>query len=227
MSTVQEALPPSQPRHGQDDARDASGCDDSVRRLKMGDRVQVVNRGDKCNGLIGVVRLVGDTDVDDVYPVIVDFESDPFRETLPSDELKLVARTAQQHRQDLSKGAKIGMAVAGVGIVILAIAVIAISFSAGLGFSQTEQKYLDATHNPCQHPEIFSNVREGQLTYCDFVWSGGDKTQVSEGHEICAIEKSHPTQAYEMPYAYLQSRHPDYSRTQINTQMIAAERTLC
>jgi len=95
------------------------------------------------------------------------------------------------------------------------------------GFSQVEDTYLDAMHNPCQHPEIFDNVRDGDRTYCEFIWSGDKKTQVAEGHEICAIEKSHPTDAYEMPYAYLQSRHPDYSRIQINTQMIAAERTLC
>ena len=32
------------------------------------------------------------------------------------------------------------------------------SCSAVLGFSDAGQKYLDAMHNPCQHPEIFSDV---------------------------------------------------------------------
>jgi hypothetical protein len=97
-----------------------------------------------------------------------------------------------------------------------------------LAFTNTEQTYLSAMHNPCQHPEVFTNVRQGDTSYCDFVWSGDDKTQVSEGHEICATEKGFPPGAiYDQPYNYLQSRHPDYSRIQINTQLIAAEQTLC
>lgn len=99
--------------------------------------------------------------------------------------------------------------------------------SAVHGFSQAESKYLDAVHNPCQHPEIFSNLRDGHGAYCDFPWSGSDQAQISEGHEICTIEKRNPETIYEAPYTYLQSRHPDYSRIQINTQMIAAEQTLC
>jgi hypothetical protein len=32
---------------------------------------------------------------------------------------------------------------------------------AGCGFSDTEQKYLNAMQNPCQHSEIFSNPCRG------------------------------------------------------------------
>jgi hypothetical protein len=94
---------------------------------------------------------------------------------------------------------------------------------AGCGFSDTEQKYLNAMHNPCQHAEIFSNAQ-----YCSFVWGGDEEAQVSEGHEICDIEKRVPPLAiYTAPSNYLQSHHPNYSRFQINTQLIAAENTLC
>lgn len=85
-----------------------------------------------------------------------------------------------------------------------------------------EQKYLDAMHNPCQHPEVFDHP-----TYCSFSWEGNQDAQVSEGREICATEKNHPDAIYDAPYNYLQSRHPEYSAIQINTQLIAAERTLC
>lgn len=95
------------------------------------------------------------------------------------------------------------------------------------GFSESEQSYLDAMQNPCQHPEIFSNVAEGDGSYCAFRWSGDASAQVSEGHKICEIEQSNPEAIYDAPYTYLQSRHPDYSRIQINTQMIAAEHLLC
>jgi hypothetical protein len=94
---------------------------------------------------------------------------------------------------------------------------------AGCSFSDTEQKYLNAMHNPCQHSEIFSNAQ-----YCSFMWGGDEKAQVSEGYEICDIEnKVSPDAIYTAPYNYLQSHHPDYSREQINTQLIAAENTLC
>src|SRR6516225_9715116 len=39
-------------------------------------------------------------------------------------------------------------------------------------FTNTEQTYLSAVHNPCQHPEVFTNVRQGDTSYCEFVWAG-------------------------------------------------------
>lgn len=112
-------------------------------------------------------------------------------------------------------------------VVAVTVAITTSACSAVQGLSAAESKYLDAVHNPCQHPEIYSNVRDGQGSYCKFNWSGDDEAQVSEGHEVCAIEKRNPAAIYEAPYSYLQSQHPGYSRIQINTQMIAAEHTLC
>jgi hypothetical protein len=100
--------------------------------------------------------------------------------------------------------------------------VVAVGFGSGCASADSEQKYLDAMHNPCQHPEVFDHP-----TYCSFSWEGNQNAQVSEGREICATEKDHPDAIYDAPFNYLQSRHPDYSRIQINTQLIAAERTLC
>lgn len=94
--------------------------------------------------------------------------------------------------------------------------------SACASADSAEQKYLDAVHNPCKHPEVFDHP-----TYCNFSWEGDQNAQVSEGREICAIEKGHPDAIYDAPFNYLQSRHPDYSHIQINTELIAAERTLC
>jgi hypothetical protein len=112
------------------------------------------------------------------------------------------------------------------GIVPVA-AVLAALILAGCGSSDTEQKYLSAMHNPCQHAEIFSNVGDGQGAYCSFSWDGDEQAAVSEGHEICDVEKKVPADAYTASANYLQSRHPLYSRVQINTQLIAAENTLC
>jgi hypothetical protein len=68
---------------------------------------------------------------------------------------------------------------------------------AGCGFSDTEQKYLNVMHNPCQYPDIVQDA-----TVCDFVWDGNEKAQVSEGHEICDIEKRvPPEEIYEAPSA--------------------------
>jgi hypothetical protein len=75
--------------------------------------------------------------------------------------------------------------------------------------------------------EIFSNVGDGQGAYCGFSWDGDEQATVSEGQEICDVEKKVPADAYTASANYLQSRHPLYSRVQINTQLIAAENTLC
>lgn len=112
-------------------------------------------------------------------------------------------------------------------LAVVVMALLAIGVSSCSATTQAEQNYLDGMHNPCKHPEMYSNVREGQYSTCGFIWAGDDKTQVAEGHEICNIEKTNPSGRYEAPYAYLQSRHPNYSQIQINTQMIAAEHTLC
>jgi hypothetical protein len=104
-------------------------------------------------------------------------------------------------------------------------AIVLLALGLNTGRSSTdpvEQKYLDAMHNPCQHPEVFDHP-----TYCSFSWEGNQNAQVSEGREICATEKDHPDAIYDAPFNYLHSRHPNYSRFQINTQLIAAEKTLC
>lgn len=104
----------------------------------------------------------------------------------------------------------------------------AMAILAGCGFTDTEHKYLDALHHPCQHPEFFSNVNDKRTAYCDFVWSGNDKAQVAEGHEICDVEKKAPPgEVYDAPADLVKSRHPDYRAEQINTELIAAEQTLC
>jgi hypothetical protein len=101
---------------------------------------------------------------------------------------------------------------------------LAVGLSTGCSSTDpVEQKYLDAMHNPCQHPEVFDHP----TTYCRFDWEGSGSAQVSEGRKVCAIEKDHPDAIYDAPFNYLHSRHPDYSRIQINTQLIAAEKTLC
>jgi hypothetical protein len=112
-------------------------------------------------------------------------------------------------------------------LAALIAAVLAALILAGCGSSDMEQKYLSAMHNPCQHPEIFSNIGDGQGAYCSFSWDGDEQAAVSEGHEICDVEKKVPADAYTASANYLQSRHPLYSRVQINTQLIAAENTLC
>lgn len=113
-------------------------------------------------------------------------------------------------------------------LTAVVMALLTMGMSSCSGNTQAEQSYLDGMHNPCKHPEMYSNVREGQYSSCGFTWADDDKTQVAEGHEICNIEKTNPPSArYEAPYAYLQTRHPNYSQIQINTQMIAAEHTLC
>lgn len=90
--------------------------------------------------------------------------------------------------------------------------------------SAAEKKYLAAVKRPCQHPEIIDTSGD----YCSFVWQGDDDDLVSEGHEICSIQASVPVEArYAASADYLQRRHPYYTRIQINTQMIAAENTLC
>ena len=68
-------------------------------RLKVGDRVQVVDPGDKCNGMVGIVReITNDTmrvDLDaDVYRrfFLADFSRRAFR----SDQLQLVGGAVQQ-----------------------------------------------------------------------------------------------------------------------------------
>jgi len=82
-------------------------------------------------------------------------------------------------------------------------------------------------HHPCRHPEIFSDAR-GENSYCEFVREGDEKAQVSEGHEICDIEKRVPPQEiYSAPSNFPKSRHPYYRVEQINTELIAAEHTLC
>jgi len=93
----------------------------------------------------------------------------------------------------------------------------------GCGFSDTEQKYLNVMHSPCQYPDIVQDT-----TVCDFVWDSDEKAQVSEGHEICDIEKrAPPEEIYDAPSNFLKSRHPYYRVEQINTELIAAEHTLC
>lgn len=90
--------------------------------------------------------------------------------------------------------------------------------------TDAEDLYLDAMHNPCQHPEIFS----GSADYCSFVWQGDESAQIAEGHEICDIQASVPVDArLQASYDYLRPRHRYYTNIQINTQLIAAEHALC
>jgi hypothetical protein len=165
MSRVPEALSAPQPQHYQDDAQHTSGGDDASGRLKVGDRVQVANSGDRFHGLVGIVH--GITNEDHGYTIQVDLEGSFNRtttRTFRSDQLELIGGAAQQPAsqkfprewnayappqdnsfqqsaghvpqsqpplqqyfwQGLSRGAKIGLAVA-VGIVLLIIASIIIS----------------------------------------------------------------------------------------------------
>jgi hypothetical protein len=119
MRSRPEAPAASQPQHYQRDTQNASGSDDSCGRLKVGDRVQVVNRGDKCDGMVGIVRSYEDDD----YKVVVLLEGALSKRVFRSDELKLVTGAAQPpaSQRGLSRGAKVGLAVA-VGIVLLIIA---------------------------------------------------------------------------------------------------------
>jgi hypothetical protein len=76
-------------------------------------------------------------------------------------------------------------------------------------------------------PRDFNNVGDGQGAYCSFSWDADEQAAVSEGHAICDVEIKVPADAYTAAANYLQSRHLPYSRVQINTQLIAAENTLC
>lgn len=115
----------------------------------------------------------------------------------------------------------------GIRIVLIAgllVIVVASTIWALIRHSSAEKSYLAAVKNPCQHPEIIDTSGDN----CSFVWQGDDDDLVSEGHEICSIQQSVPATArYAASADYLQRRHPYYSTIQINTQMIAAEQTLC
>jgi hypothetical protein len=97
------------------------------------------------------------------------------------------------------------------------------------GLTSAEKKYLDALKYPCQHPEVFSNVADGDRSYCAFTWDTGGSNLVAEGHRICALKADNPQgdAPYRVPYNHIMSAHPSYSRVQINTQLIAAEKLLC
>ena len=131
--------------HREDDAHDATGGDDARVQLKRGDRVQVLNTGDDYDGVVGIVREV--TNAAHGYTMRVALEGDLSTKTFRPNQLKLVGGAVQQpaaqqfpresksyapppqddsfqqgialgYWQNLSSGAKIGMAVA-IGIVLL------------------------------------------------------------------------------------------------------------
>lgn len=117
---------------------------------------------------------------------------------------------------------KEGLLLATVGLSLIATVVGCQSVGA---FTSSEQNYLDALNNPCQHPEVFDNP---QSAGCSFTWKSSSSQLVKEGHRICDLEGNKPPgNDYGLVHDYVASQHPDYSRTQINTQLIAAERLLC
>ncbi len=115
----------------------------------------------------------------------------------------------------------------GIGLGLTALVVVVLVVSQRGGFSEAEQKYLDALRSPCSHPEIYSSVASGNGNYCAFSWSASPRTLVDEGYRICALEEQNPLDKYRVPFDYISSQHPGYSQVQINTQLIAAEKLLC
>lgn len=145
---------------------------------------------------------------------------------LSSDRSIAEGATDDRGRSPLMKTSRSRKKIAiGLGIIGILLAAALAKCVAGTGFSPAEKSYLDALTNPCGHPEIFDDP---QSAGCAFGWGSDSKVLVAEGKQICALENYRPPgDDYNKVHDYLATRHPSYSRTQINTQLIAAEKLLC
>ena len=130
--------------------------------LNLSDEVQVIRPGDKHDGMVGSVNKITSDDQGDEIHVLLkgEYYTHPFRR----DELKLVRPVpAVAPKRSFSPRWWPWLIVAGVA----AIAVVIAESIWAASPTDAEQRYLNAMHDPCQHPEVFDNP-----TYCSFVWEG-------------------------------------------------------